>query len=194
MNTQEHQAFLYRAVAINARLKQLTEDGLLLPPPVALASNPLEPSPLDDFSLEARLQARRMGDVYELLYCLENSVRELIERTLREAYGPERWWADGVDESIRKNAEKRKQDEARARWHGPRGDSLINYIDFPQYADVIVSRWAKFEDLIGDQEWLVNYFDEMNRTRRALAHTGSMTDTDVERMRFRVREWIRVVG
>jgi hypothetical protein len=40
----------------------------------------------------------------------------------------------------------------------------------------------------------VNHFGEMNRTRRALAHTGTLTETDVERVDFRVREWLRVVG
>ena len=135
-----------------------------------------------------------MGRFYELLHCLENSVRELVERTLSEKLGPEKWWGEGVPESIRKSAEKRRQDDLKAPWHGPRGESVIVYVDFPQYADIIVDNWEHFEDLIGDQDWLVNYFSEMNRTRRALAHTGTLTETDVERMEFRVREWVRVVG
>src|SRR5439155_16248941 len=122
------------------------------------------PSTLEDFSVDAQVQARRMGNVYELLYCLENSVRELVERTLREVFGPEKWWAEGVPERIRRPAEKRKQDELKARWHGPRGDSLINFVDFSQHADVMVERWEHFEELVGDKDWLINYFAEMNRS------------------------------
>jgi hypothetical protein len=172
----------------------MEEDGELRSGTVYSGTEVGDASILEDFNLDARLQARRMGDVYELLYCLENSVRELVERTLREVLGPEKWWTEGVPEKIRKPAEKRKQEELKARWHGPRGDSLINYVDFPQYADIIVDQWEHFEELVGDKDWLVNYFGEMNRSRRALAHTGTLTETDVERMEFRVREWLRVVG
>ncbi|MGN6605773.1 MAG: Swt1 family HEPN domain-containing protein [Jatrophihabitans sp.] len=134
-----------------------------------------------------------MGDVYELLYCLENSIRELIESTLREAFA-ENWWADGVDDAIRKSAEKRRDDDAKARWHGPRGESLLSYVDFPQYADIILRQWVYFEALLGDRAWVQYYFEELNRTRRALAHTGRLTEADVERMEVRIRDWLRVVG
>jgi len=135
-----------------------------------------------------------MGEVYELLYCLENSIRELIETTLRDALGPEDWWQDGVPDAIRKSAEKREKDDASAPWHGPRGESLLNYVDFPQYGDIILKRWESFEDLLGDPGWVENYFREVNRSRRALAHTGSLTQHDVDWMELRVKQWLRVVG
>lgn len=191
----ELQAFLYRAVTTNAGVEQMITDGRILDggETTAVRSDGTG-SALDDFSVPARMQARRMGQVYELLYCLENSVRELVERTLREVFGPEDWWTKGVPPAISKAAEKRKQEELKARWHGQRGESLINYVDFPQYADIMVEQWEHFDELVGDQDWMVNYFAEMNRSRRALAHTGTLTQTDVERMEFRVREWLRVVG
>lgn len=148
---------------------------------------------IDSFSREAREQAAAMGRVYELLYCLENSIRELIETTLTEDLGQE-WWVKGVNPSIRKGAEKRSEDDARARWHGPRGNSLLVYVDFPQYRDIILSQWSLFEPVLGDEDWVTAYFSEFNRTRRALAHTGRLTEADVERMDVRVRDWLRVVG
>lgn len=151
-------------------------------------------SAIEQFSEEARTQAEAMGRVYELLYCLENSIRELVEATLREAFGAEKWWSEGVDLQIRKIAEKRQVDDQKARWHGPRGESLLAYVDFPQYGDIIVGQWQHFEPLLGDQGWVNYYFEELNRTRRALAHTGTLTGADVERMEVRVRDWLRVVG
>lgn len=178
----EIQAFLFRALGTNRVLGAF--DPLLTPD---------EPRAISSFSEGARAQARFMGDVYELLYCLENSIRELIESTLREAF-VETWWEDGIDSSIRKSAEKRRDDDARARWHGPRGESLLSYVDFPQYADIILKQWTHFEALLGDEAWVQYYFEELNRTRRALAHTGRLTEADVERMEVRVRDWVRVVG
>lgn len=193
MSAEPIQAFLYRAITTNVRVRHWIADGVLREP---LAREKLNASnlALEHFGVEARLQARRMGEVYELLYCLENSVRVLVEGGLTEAYGPEKWWADGVPDAIRKQAEKRRQDDLKARWHGPRGETLINYVDFPQYAEIIVERWEHFEELLGDKDWVANYFGELNRTRRALAHTGSLTESDVERMGIRVRDWLRVVG
>jgi hypothetical protein len=188
-------AFLYRAVITNHRVEAMIADEQLLRPSTTElpTTSSSRHSPLDDFPLDARLAARRMGAVYELLYCLENSMRQLIESTLREALSPENWW-EGVPDTIRKSADKRRADDARALWHGPRGESPLLYVDFPQLAEVILARWSDFEDLIGDRQWIERYFEEMNRSRRALAHTGALSDFDVERMEMRIREWLRVVG
>lgn len=186
------QAFLYRAVTANARLDEMADAGLLAERAAAPRSS--ASSPVAEFTLDVRLTARRMGAVYELLYCLENSLRELIERTLQETLGPDQWWSEGVPSRIREPAERRARDDERARWHGARGESLLSYTDFPQLGEMIVDRWDDFADLLGDRRWVENYFSEMNRTRRALAHTGQLTDADVERMEMRVREWLRVVG
>lgn len=174
------QAFLFRSMAVNRLLG--AEDV-----------RPTQQT-IESFSEDAREQAAAMGRVYELLYCLENSIRELIESTLKEAHGPQDWWATGIGEPIRKGAEKRAAEDAKARWHGPRGDSLLAYVDFPQYGDIMLSEWALFEPILGDQGWVTSYFAELNRTRRALAHTGRLTEADVERMDVRVRDWLRVVG
>jgi hypothetical protein len=186
------EAFLFRALNANALIVALEEEDRLLAR-APLASEPAS-SAIANFSPSAQTQANRMGEVYKLLYCLENSVRELVESTLREEYGAENWWLQGVPEKIRKSADSRKKDDLKARWHGPRGESPLNYVDFPQYADVIIDQWALFEDLLGDRDWVVSYFNEMNRTRRALAHTGHLSAADVARMELRVEDWLRVVG
>lgn len=179
------QAFLFSAMATN---RHLGVDASATTPAI------VGQSAIEQFSEEARAQAEAMGRVYELLYCLENSIRELVEATLREAFGADGWWKTGVDAAIRKIAEKRQLDDQKARWHGPRGESLLAYVDFPQYGEIIASQWQHFEPLLGDQAWVNYYFAELNRTRRALAHTGTLTEADVERMEIRVRDWLRVVG
>lgn len=179
----EIEAFMFRALRLNRALD--VEDQISVQD---------QPKVIANFSESAQAQARFMGEVYELLYCLENSIRELIESTLREALGSARWWEEGVGGNIRKSAEKRRDDDAKSRWHGPRGNSLLSYVDFPQYADIILAQWQHFEALLGDESWVRYYFEELNRTRRALAHTGRLTEADVERMEVRIRDWLRVVG
>ncbi len=185
------QAFLFRAATANARVADMIEEGLLMdPPPIGTR---LGSTVLDEFDMDARIKAKRMGRIYELLFCLENSMRELIERTLKESESLTDW-IDGIEADILKSARKREEQDQEARWHGPRGESIFNYLDFPDLGEIILDRWEDFQDLLGDRRWVERYFSEMNPTRRALAHTGDLTDFDVERMEMRVREWLRVVG
>jgi hypothetical protein len=192
LDAREIQAFLYRVVTANEAVDQMVGEGWLREPPGPVGVS--GEGALEFFSGQERGAARRMGRVYELLYCFENSVRELVETTLKEGLGPERWWYDGVSEEIRRKAERRRVDDERARWHGPRGGSLLNFVDFPELGEIIVGRWADFEDLLGDREWVERYFDEMNRSRRAVGHSGEMNEHAVERMELFVREWLLVVG
>lgn len=185
------QAFLYRGITVTASVARMVDEGLLNEPSVSASSEAT--TVLDEFSLEARTKAKRMGRIYELLFCLENSMRELIERTLREASDLSDW-TDGIEPGILRSARNREQQDEAARWHGPRGDSVLNYLDFPDLGAIILARWSDFEDLLGDRRWVEAYFQEMNPTRRALAHTGDLTEFDVQRMEMRVREWLRVVG
>jgi hypothetical protein len=186
------QAFLFRAASINDRLDQLAEEGQLATPD--LPASPSESTPISDFSFAIQLEAKRMARVYELLFCFENSVRELIEDRLKEAYSVETWWTDGVPEQIQKKALKMKLREKQAPWHGPRGGTLLAFVDFPVLAQIITERWEHFEDLLGKAEWVASLFDEMNQSRRAIAHTGVLSPFDVERMELRVRDWLRIVG
>ncbi len=185
------QAFLYRAVTTNDAIDKLVATGELREPPGQEAA---AGGALEFFSGEERRAARRMGRVYELLYCFENSVRELVETTLRDALGPEQWWQTGVPNTIRGKAESRRRDDERARWHGPRGESLLNFVDFTELGEIITERWADFEDFLGDKSWVEGYFDQMNRSRRAIGHTGELSEHAVERMELSVREWLLVVG
>jgi Swt1-like HEPN len=145
---------------------------------------------VNQFSFAIRVGARRMAQIYELLFCFENSVRELIEERLKEAYDVDTWWAKGVPKDIRNQAEKLKSKEKQTPWHGPRGGTLLAFVDFPILGRIITERC---EDLLGKPAWVENVFDEVNQSRRAIAHTGVLSQHDVERMELRVRDWLRSV-
>jgi hypothetical protein len=188
---EELQAFLYRVVTTNGAVEKLVDDGDLREPPGRAAEG--GGGALEFFSLDERRAARRMGRVYELLHCFENSVRELIETTLRDALA-DRWWDDGVPSNIRGRADSRRRQDEAARWHGPRGQSPLNFVDFQELGTIMTERWSDFEDLIGDKDWVERYFEDMNQSRRAIGHTGELSEHAVERMELFVREWLIVVG
>lgn len=192
MTTSEVQAFLFRAVTANNGVEEMVSEGRLgEQPPRAVAS---ETGPVQDFSFAIRAEAQRMARVYELLFCFENSVRELIEDRLKEKFEVENWWEKGVPGGIRTEAESLKAKERKTPWHGPRGGTLLAFVDFPVLATIITEGWEHFEDLLGRADWVTNLFDEMNQSRRAVAHTGVLSQHDIERMELRVRDWLRAVG
>ena len=51
-----------------------------------------------------RREADRMSRSYQIFYCLENSIREMIVQRLEEQYGTD-WWNAAVPEAVRRNAE-----------------------------------------------------------------------------------------
>ena len=112
MDSERLQAFLYRVVTTNGALSTLVMEGVIREPPGFIAGT--SGTALEFFSIEEQQAAKRMGRMYELLHCFENSVRELIETTLKDVLA-ERWWAEGVDEGIRKKADSRRKDDEKAR-------------------------------------------------------------------------------
>ena len=76
---------------------------------------------LDILDSEYVLRARRMATAYTAIAAFENSVREFVAKRLLESDG-ENWWSVCVSEKIRKKAESRRDEEAKIRWHAPRGE------------------------------------------------------------------------
>jgi len=129
------QAFLYRGLSANVRVTEMSEEGTLGEAPHPGSARGL--SILDEFDVASRVKAGRMGRIYELLFCLENSMRELIERTFKES-DEFTDWTEGFEEKILKQARKRENEDQDAPWHGPRGGSILSYLDFPQLGEIIL--------------------------------------------------------
>src|SRR5262245_11007483 len=66
----------------------------------------------EQFEVALRSEAARMSEFYEIFYCLENSVRKLVEDILMEAEGADWWNSARVNEkSIREQAAARRKKE-----------------------------------------------------------------------------------
>src|SRR5258708_943880 len=61
----------------------------------------------EQFERVLRTEAATMSEYYEVFYCLENSIRKLVEDVMVEAEGADWWNGKRVDpERIRKHAEQ----------------------------------------------------------------------------------------
>ena len=146
---------------------------------------------LDGFAIDVRSDALEMARLYTLLFCLENSARQLIEDRLKERFG-ETWWTEGVQSGVRSTAEQRQRDAESNAWLADAyRDRVMTFVDFGDLAKIITNRWDVFSDLIPDQSWLTQRFSEMERARNAVAHHRSLDAEEFRRLYIHIRDWTR---
>ncbi len=145
---------------------------------------------LDDRFIEP---ARMMAPVYTTIAAFENTVRELVNGIMVEEFG-EDWWADKVNERIRKRAETRGDEEAKHRFHTQRGDAPINYTELKDLLNIMRANWDPFEPFLPSPEWTAGIFESIERSRNVIMHSGELDMEDVERLGVNIRDWIKQVG
>lgn len=134
-----------------------------------------------------------MATVYTAIAAFENTVREFIVKVLLEHKGAN-WWESCVSEKIRKQAESRKSEEEKIRWHTPRGDEMINYVDFGDLASIMNQNFDLFEVHLVSIEWARQIFQTLERSRNVIMHSGELGRRDIERIGTNIRDWISQVG
>ena len=145
---------------------------------------------LDENKVE---HATLMATVYTAIAAFENTVREFIVKVLLEHKGAN-WWESSVSEKIRKQAETRKSEEEKIRWHTPRGDEMINYVDFGDLASIMNQNFDLFEVHLVSIEWARQIFQTLERSRNVIMHSGELGRRDIERIGTNIRDWISQVG
>lgn len=135
-------------------------------------------------------EAKTMSEkVYPTLYIFENSVRDLIERVLKAAFGP-RWWTTAIPRTVQATAAQHKADEKKDPWHGRRGAREIDYVFLNELWAIIKHQWKHFAPLFPDQAWVQTLITrDMNVSRRVLAHMNPLSADDVSNIETAFRKW-----
>ncbi len=186
-------AFAFRGILAEEALDKtarLTHVGLSS---IALNQEVLKRLPIESLDESLVARAQRMATVYLAIAAFENSVREFVSKRLLDAK-QEQWWDNSVPESVQKKAKIRQEEEKKFRWHGSRGTSQINYIDFGELFSIINLNWAEFEHHLGKLEWAKQIFDTLEKSRNVIMHSGDLALEDIERIGTAIRDWVRQVG
>ena len=183
--------FVFNAMLAENSLSRLSEQGISVggskatPPTVSV----------DEIGFSPRIlyEATKMSSVFAAFFCIENAARELISERLLERKGTD-WWEQSVPSKIRVAVEKLKEREEKNRYHAPRSSALIGYTMFGHLAQIIITNWDDFSDLLPDQAWIMSRFNDLEMSRNIIMHTGTLPQMEVERIGSIVRDWIRQVG
>jgi len=140
---------------------------------------------LQNFLLPKNLanEAKRMADVYPMLYLLENALRYFIMSVLKENYG-EKWWEQRVSLSINRKVSKRLNKEGKNRWHSQRGSDRIFYTDFGDLHLIITKDWDEFKEFFPNQEWIKARLDDIELSRNIIAHNNPLPSKEIQRFKL----------
>jgi hypothetical protein len=136
--------------------------------------------------------AKRMAErVYPMLYLFENSVRDLIELVLKDAFGKD-WWTTAVPADVQKTATRHKEAEKKDPWHGARSAREIDYVFLNELWAIVKHQWKYFKSLMPDQAWVQTIITrDMNVSRRILAHMSPLAADDVRNIEAAFSKWVK---
>lgn len=146
----------------------------------------------DQFELLIRKQAREMSEFYEIFYCLENSIRNLVVSTLEDAEGPS-WWNTTRTDSLRNDIESRvnKEDESGIT---ARSENKIDYTTFGELAVLINKNWDIFEPLFTTRSAVQRVLFQLNNLRNPIAHCCLIAEDEKDRLLLSVKDWFRIIS
>lgn len=139
-------------------------------------------------------EAKEMAEIYPLLYILENSIRQVIDRVMTSRYG-NNWWGSEAPKPLRDAVSKRMADEKRNSWHQRRGARPIDYLDLNQLSALV----RKIErevvpDIISSLEWFTQFVDEVYKSRCVVCHMNPLDKDNIQAVKLRFAQWEKQIN
>jgi len=139
-------------------------------------------------------EARKMAELYIILHCLENSVRNFIEDILTKKIGVS-WWDKAKNAELEKKLKERKERETKNKWLSPRGKtSPLFYIDWGDLVKIIRKFENDFKPFIDEMKFVELRLDELEKIRNIIAHNGVIPSADdFDRVVLHFKDWCKQV-
>ncbi|WP_198146995.1 Swt1 family HEPN domain-containing protein [Marinobacter psychrophilus] len=145
------------------------------------------------FDAALRIEAHSMAKHYEVFYCLEKSIRQLIVDVFEGTEDPN-WWENLVPEVVRINAKKSIKREKEAAVT-PRSSDPIDYTTFGELGEIIKANWSLFGGVVfNDQKAMEKVMFALNSLRNPIAHCSLLAEDEVLRLELALRDWFRITS
>lgn len=140
------------------------------------------------------LEAGDMAAIYPLLYVLENSIREVIDRLMTNRYGSN-WWDSKAPKGLKDTVSKRMSDEKRNSWHQRRGARPIDYLDLEQLPALVRQiQEDAVPNIISSIEWFTQFIDEVYKSRCVVCHMNPLDAINIKAVKLRFTQWQRQIA
>ena len=142
------------------------------------------------FQMDIRKSAKKMADYYVLYYCLENTIRRMIEDTLFEKYGAN-WWDTQVPVSIKQEVKDRQEREKDSVMSIRAIDNPLAYTTLGELIPILENNWEIFSDQLRSKKAVRQTLSQLNQTRAVVAHSVELNDDEITRMTLLIKDWQR---
>lgn len=143
------------------------------------------------FKEAIRKEAASMAEHYEIFYCLETSIRDLIRERLSAETGAT-WWNTAVPERVRTNASSNYQKELDS-GVTMRSTEMIDYTTFGELGEIVRANWATFSDTFNSQKAFDKIMTSLNVLRGPIAHCCPLAEDEVVRLSLALKDWFRMM-
>lgn len=144
------------------------------------------------FDKDVRTDAAKMGEHYEIFYCLERSIRGLISETLEAEEGPNWWDTSRISVALKQEIEKRQKREIDS-GTTQRSTERIDFTTFGELGEIIKANWDIFGSIFNSVKAVEKVMFNLNTLRGPIAHCGFLSEDEVLRLQLSVRDWFRLM-
>ena len=143
------------------------------------------------FEQSVRKEAAAMAKHYELFYCLEKSIRTLVQDKLK-AEASVNWWEKSVPDDIKENVQKNTQREIDSGFT-LRSTEEIDYTTFGELGEIVRTNWDVFSDTFNSQKAFTKVMTNLNILRAPIAHCSPLAEDEIVRLQLTVKDWFRLM-
>lgn len=145
------------------------------------------------FEAAVRAEAASMSRHYEVFYCLEKSIRELVSESIESAEKTTEWWASNrIPPNIRTEVASRMQKELDTGMTR-RSSSELDYTTFGELSQIISANWDVFGELFSSKRAVEKVMSALNSLRGPIAHCSPLAEDEELRLQLTVRDWFRLM-
>lgn len=154
----------------------------------------IEDNYFPQFDESVRYEAAEMSRHYEVFYCLEKTIRELISDTIKSAEGQNWWNSRRVPDRLKSEVESRIQRETDSAVT-MRSDEPIDYTTFGELGELIKSNWDLFGSIFSSASAraVERVLANLNILRGPIAHCTKLAGDEIVRLELSVRDWFRLM-
>lgn len=143
------------------------------------------------FDSAFRTEAKEMAKHYEVFYCLEKSIRNLIVQLMTEKYS-ENWWDSKVRDDIKRNVDLNIKREAESGFT-ERSELNIDYTTFGELTIIVQDNWDAFTNLFKNPKAFSKIMASLNQLRGPIAHCCPLAEDEIVRLNLAVKDWFRLM-
>jgi len=144
------------------------------------------------FDAAVRVEAALMSKHYETFYCLEKSIRALVDESFQATEGSAWWTSSRVPQNVQSEVASRIRKEEDSAVTS-RSESELDYTTFGELAVIITANWDIFGGLFSSRKAVEKVMASLNLLRGPIAHCSPLADDEIQRLHLTVRDWFRLM-